>query len=151
MKGFNQLKRVFEKRQILDTLVRRDLRIRYARSWLGYVWTLIDPLAMPAGAVPGAGKQIFDIVRWIREELGCNCTCGASNISFGLPNRAAVNASFVAMAIAAGMTLPPKAHRRSTSDVTKPINDATQRTRTTPRCIDPQRGHVAGDERASFW
>ena len=46
MKGFNQLKRVFEKRQILDTLVRRDLRIRYARSWLGYVWTLIDPLAM---------------------------------------------------------------------------------------------------------
>ncbi len=65
---------------------------------------LVDPLAMPAGAIPGAGKQIFDIVRWIREELGCNCTCGASNISFGLPNRPAVNASFVAMAIAAGMT-----------------------------------------------
>ena len=65
---------------------------------------LVDPLAMPAGAVPGAGKQIFDIVRWIREELGCNCTCGASNISFGLPNRPAVNASFVAMAIGAGMT-----------------------------------------------
>lgn len=65
---------------------------------------LVDPLAMPAGAVRGAGKQVFDIVRWVREELGCNCTCGASNISFGLPNRPAVNASFVAMAIGAGMT-----------------------------------------------
>ncbi len=65
---------------------------------------LIDPLAMPAGAVPGAGRDILDLVRWVREELGCNCTCGASNISFGLPNRPAINASFVAMAIGAGMT-----------------------------------------------
>ena len=65
---------------------------------------LIDPLAMPAGAIQGAGKQLFDIVRMVREELGCNSICGASNISFGLPNRLAINAHFVSMAIAAGMT-----------------------------------------------
>ncbi len=65
---------------------------------------LIDPLAMPAGAVPGSAKTLFEIVRMVNDELGCNVTCGASNISFGLPNRKALNAAFVAMAIAAGMT-----------------------------------------------
>ena len=40
----------------------------------------------------------------IREELGCNTVCGASNISFGLPNRHLIDATFVPMAIAAGMT-----------------------------------------------
>jgi 5-methyltetrahydrofolate--homocysteine methyltransferase len=64
---------------------------------------LIDPLAMPAGAVPGAGKVLFELVRMISEELGCNTVCGASNISFGLPNRPAINAHFLSMAIAAGM------------------------------------------------
>ncbi len=64
---------------------------------------LIDPLAMPVGAVQGAGNHLFQIVRMVREELGCNTICGASNISFGLPNRKALNATFVAMAIAAGM------------------------------------------------
>ena len=65
---------------------------------------LIDPLAMPAGAVPGSAKTLFEITRMVNEELGCNTTCGASNISFGLPNREALNAAFVAMAIASGMT-----------------------------------------------
>ncbi len=65
---------------------------------------LIDPLAMPAGAVQGSAKTMFEIVRMVNEELGCNTTCGASNISFGLPNRKTLNAAFVAMAIAAGMT-----------------------------------------------
>lgn len=64
---------------------------------------LIDPLAMPVGAVQGAAKHLFDIVRMVQEELGCNTICGASNISFGLPNRKALNATFVTMAIAAGM------------------------------------------------
>ena len=54
--------------------------------------------------IPAAGKQLFDIVRMVREELGCNSICGVSNISFGLPNRLAINAHFVSMAIAAGMT-----------------------------------------------
>jgi 5-methyltetrahydrofolate--homocysteine methyltransferase len=65
---------------------------------------LIDPLAMPAGAVPGAAATLFALVRMIREELGCNTTCGASNMSFGLPDRPALNAAFLAMAIAAGLT-----------------------------------------------
>ncbi|HSN74956.1 MAG TPA: dihydropteroate synthase [Anaerolineae bacterium] len=64
---------------------------------------LIDPLAMPVGAVQGAANHLFQIVRMVREELGCNTICGASNISFGLPNRKTLNATFVAMAIAAGL------------------------------------------------
>lgn len=65
---------------------------------------LIDPLVMPAGAVNGSGKQVFEIVRMVREELGVNTVCGASNVSFGLPGRDALNAHFVSMAIASGMT-----------------------------------------------
>lgn len=64
---------------------------------------LIDPLAMPVGAVATAGHDLFTLVRMVREELGCNTVCGASNISFGMPNRPLLNATFVAMAIAAGM------------------------------------------------
>lgn len=64
---------------------------------------IIDPLAMPAGAVPGAARTLFALVRMIHEELGCNTSCGASNIAFGLPNRPALNATFLSMAIAAGM------------------------------------------------
>lgn len=65
---------------------------------------LIDPLVMPIGAKQFAGKQVFQIVRRVSTELGCNTICGASNVSFGLPNRHALNAAFVAMLIASGMT-----------------------------------------------
>lgn len=65
---------------------------------------IIDPLAMPVGAVDNAGRTLFTIVRMIQNELGCNTMCGASNISFGMPNRPLLNATFIAMAIAAGMT-----------------------------------------------
>src|SRR3990172_1642450 len=65
---------------------------------------LIDPLAMPVGAVRYAAAALFKIVRRVREELGVNTICGASNISFGLPDRPTLNAAFIAMAIAAGMT-----------------------------------------------
>lgn len=65
---------------------------------------LIDPLAMPIGAVRYAGQALFAIVRRCREELGVNTCCGASNISFGLPGRPALNGIFLSMAIAAGMT-----------------------------------------------
>ena len=64
---------------------------------------LIDPLVMPAGAIRGSGGAVTQLVRWISEELGCNTTCGASNVSFGLPDREAINANFMAMLIAAGM------------------------------------------------
>jgi len=65
---------------------------------------IIDPLAMPVGAVNSAGLDLFTIVRMISEELGCNTVCGASNISFGLPNRHLINGTFIPMAITAGMS-----------------------------------------------
>ncbi len=65
---------------------------------------LIDPLVMPAGAVHAAGRAVLDILRWIGDELGCNTVCGASNVSFGLPDREAINATFLAMLAAGGMT-----------------------------------------------
>ncbi len=65
---------------------------------------LIDPLVMPIGAVRYAGRQVFHILRRCREELGVNTCCGASNVSFGLPNRPPLNATFLTMAITAGLT-----------------------------------------------
>ena len=65
---------------------------------------VVDPLVMPIGAINRAGRQVMHIVRRLREELGVNSTCGASNVSFGLPNRAGVNSAFLTMAIAAGLT-----------------------------------------------
>ena len=65
---------------------------------------VVDPLVMPVGAKPTAGLQVFALVRRLREELGVNTTCGASNISFGLPNRHGINNAFLPMAITAGMT-----------------------------------------------
>ena len=65
---------------------------------------VVDPLVMPIGAMATAGLQVFALVRRLREELGVNTTCGASNISFGLPNRHGINAAFLPMAIASGMT-----------------------------------------------
>jgi len=65
---------------------------------------VVDPLVMPVGAMAGAGRQVFTLVRRLRDELGVNTTCGASNISFGLPHRHGINAAFLPMAIASGMT-----------------------------------------------
>ncbi len=65
---------------------------------------LIDPLVMPIGAMRYAGRQVFHIVRRCRDELGVNTCCGASNVSFGLPGRPALNGAFLAMAMAAGLT-----------------------------------------------
>ncbi len=65
---------------------------------------VVDPLVMPIGAMATAGHQVFTLVRRLREELGVNTTCGASNISFGLPNRHGINNAFLPMAFSAGMT-----------------------------------------------
>jgi 5-methyltetrahydrofolate--homocysteine methyltransferase len=79
---------------------------------------IIDPLAMPVGAVNTAGVTLFTITRRVREELGCNTVCGASNISFGLPDREDLNTAFLAMAISAGMT----------SAITNPLVDSVRKT-----------------------
>jgi len=65
---------------------------------------VVDPLVMPIGAMGTAGRQAFRLLRRLREELGVNTTCGASNVSFGLPNRHVVTGTFLTMAIASGMT-----------------------------------------------
>ena len=65
---------------------------------------VVDPLVMPIGAIGSAGRQVLSLVRRLSTELGVNTTCGASNISFGLPNRAGINGAFLAMAAGAGLT-----------------------------------------------
>jgi 5-methyltetrahydrofolate--homocysteine methyltransferase len=77
---------------------------------------VVDPLVMPIGAMGGAGRQVFALVRRLHDELGVNTTCGASNISFGLPNRNGINGAFLAMAIANGMT----------SAITSPLHEAVR-------------------------
>jgi len=65
---------------------------------------IVDPLVMPIGAMRAAGQQVFQLLRRLREELGVNSTCGASNVSFGMPDRERINAAFLPMAIASGLT-----------------------------------------------
>jgi 5-methyltetrahydrofolate--homocysteine methyltransferase len=65
---------------------------------------VVDPLIMPIGALGNAGRAAFHLIRRLRSELQVNTTCGASNVSFGLPNRHGLNAAFLSMAIGAGMT-----------------------------------------------
>ena len=76
---------------------------------------IVDPLVMPIGAINSAGKQVMHIVRRLRNELKVNTTCGASNVSFGLPNRNGINSAFLTMAIGAGMT----------SAITSPLHPET--------------------------
>ena len=65
---------------------------------------VVDPLVMPVGAINTSGRQVMELVHRLRTELKVNTTCGASNFSFGLPNRNGVNCTFIACAIGAGMT-----------------------------------------------
>ncbi len=65
---------------------------------------VVDPLVMPIGAMNDAGDQVFRLLRRLKDELKVNTVCGASNISFGLPNRHVLNGHFLAMAALAGMT-----------------------------------------------
>ena len=74
---------------------------------------VVDPLVMPIGAINQTGVQVMRLVHRLRTELKVNTTCGASNVSFGLPQRDGINAAFLTMAIAAGMT----------SAITNPLHD----------------------------
>ena len=68
---------------------------------------------MPIGAINQTGVQVMRLVHRLRTELKVNTTCGASNVSFGLPQRNGINAAFLTMAIGAGMT----------SAITNPLHD----------------------------
>lgn len=65
---------------------------------------IIDPIAMTVAADPTCGVITLETMRLIRDELGSNMTCGASNVSFGLPDRPTVNAAFLPLAMSAGLT-----------------------------------------------
>ncbi len=78
---------------------------------------VVDPLVMPIGAINLAGVQVMALVHRLRTELKVNTTCGASNVSFGLPERNGINAGFLTMAIASGMT----------SAITNPLHEEVVR------------------------
>jgi 5-methyltetrahydrofolate--homocysteine methyltransferase len=65
---------------------------------------LIDPLAMPVGADPENVKNTLETIYLVKEKYGLNMSIGASNVSFGLPNRHALNAAFMPMAMSMGLT-----------------------------------------------
>jgi 5-methyltetrahydrofolate--homocysteine methyltransferase len=67
---------------------------------------VIDPLALAMGTEDKAGKLALDSIEAISKEFGVNITMGCSNISFGIPDRTPVNATFMAMAIRSGLTCP---------------------------------------------
>jgi 5-methyltetrahydrofolate--homocysteine methyltransferase len=77
---------------------------RAADYGIPYSDVVVDPLVMPIGAINTAGVQVMALVRRLRDELKVNTTCGASNVSFGLPNRNGINSAFLTMAMGAGMT-----------------------------------------------
>ena len=60
---------------------------------------VVDPLVMPIGAINSAGREVLRLIHRLRTELKVNTTCGASNVSFGLPNRNGFNGAFISMAI----------------------------------------------------
>ncbi len=68
-------------------LVAKNIVERAADHGIPRADVVVDPLVMPVGALNLAGIAAMRLIRRLREELGVNTTCGASNISFGLPNR----------------------------------------------------------------
>lgn len=97
-----------------ETGISQDINVRYnvakkiveraADYGISRDRVVVDPLVMPIGAINDSGRQVMALVRRLREELKVNTTCGASNVSFGLPNRNGINSAFLTMAIGAGMT-----------------------------------------------
>ncbi|MGI9224419.1 MAG: dihydropteroate synthase, partial [Woeseiaceae bacterium] len=92
-----------------DTGISEDINVRFevakkiveraADYGIPAADVVVDPLVMPIGAVNSAGRQVMELVRRLRTELEVNTTSGASNLSFGLPNRNGLNAAFISMAV----------------------------------------------------
>lgn len=79
---------------------------RAGKLGIGVERIVIDPLALTMGADSSAGKLALETIELVVKEYGVNVTMGASNISFGMPDRKFINSTFIAMAIHAGMTCP---------------------------------------------
>ena len=97
--------------------VARRIVERAADHGIARADVVVDPLVMPIGAMATAGRQVFHLVRRLREELQVNTTCGASNVAFGLPSRHALSAAFLTMAATAGLT----------SAITNPLSEEVRR------------------------
>ena len=78
---------------------------------------VVDPLAMAVSADPAACMVTLETIRLVHDKLGHNITLGASNISFGLPDRESLNSSFMAMSVLNGLTCPIANPEKITSAV----------------------------------
>ena len=85
-------------------ITRKIVRVATEEHGIPIEDLVIDPLAMTVGADTDAVNVTLETIAAIKDELGLNMSMGASNVSFGLPNRHALNAAFLPMAIAAGLT-----------------------------------------------
>jgi 5-methyltetrahydrofolate--homocysteine methyltransferase len=85
-------------------LARKIVDVATAKYGIPIEDIVIDPLAMPVGADTSLVLRTLETIELLRAELGVNMTLGASNVSFGMPERGAIGAAFLPMAIAAGLT-----------------------------------------------
>jgi 5-methyltetrahydrofolate--homocysteine methyltransferase len=85
-------------------LARKILDVAAGRHGIPLEDIVIDPLAVPIGADTSTVLRTLETTALIHDELGLNMTLGASNVSFGLPDRATIGAAFLPMAIACGLT-----------------------------------------------
>ncbi|HLH57664.1 MAG TPA: dihydropteroate synthase, partial [Streptosporangiaceae bacterium] len=85
-------------------LTRKILDVAVGRHGIALEDVVVDPLAVPVGADTSMVLRTLETIALIHDELGLNMTLGASNVSFGLPDRVAINAAFLPMAIACGLT-----------------------------------------------
>ena len=85
-------------------LVEKIVRVATTEYGIEVEDIVIDPLAMPIGADQATGLATLETMRRIRDEHGLNMTCGASNVSFGMPGRHELNGTFLSMAMTAGLT-----------------------------------------------
>jgi len=85
-------------------LVRKIVDVATGKHGLAIEDIVIDPLAMPVGADTTLVLRTLETIALVREEFGLNMTLGASNVSFGMPDRASIGSAFLPMAIANGLT-----------------------------------------------
>ena len=85
-------------------LAKKIVEVATSRYGLEPEDIVLDPLAMPIGADTSLVAKTLETISLIKDQLGVNMTLGASNVSFGMPDREAIGAGFLSMAIAAGLT-----------------------------------------------